>query len=174
MNLIARLASIILLKIVYVLSIPPLKGGHQMSSKKIKYTSNRGYLALMLLLWLVATSFCIVSSRLHAESLPGKATTHSCCPHDESSKTSSLPLPSDCERTICSQSLLKIDDHKLFNVVADPQPIANFIITLSLIDDGGNVALQPAFDEPEPYYLLTRTIQSSPNAPPPYSVTQFI
>lgn len=140
-----------------------------MSSKEIKYTSNRGYLALMLLLWLVASSFCVVSSRLYAESLPGKATTHSCCPHDESSKTSSSP--SGCERTICSQSLLKNDNHKLFNVVADPQPAANFTVTLSLINNGGNLALQPAFDEPEPYHLLTRTIQSSPNAPPPYSAT---
>lgn len=136
-----------------------------MRSKEIKYTSNRGYLALTLLLWLIATTFCIVSSRLHAESLLTKATTHSCCPHDESSEKSPS---SDCERTICSQSLLKTYDHELFNAIAeDPQSVANVIVTLSLIVDGGNIALQPAFDEPEPFHhLLTRTIQSSPNAPP--------
>lgn len=138
-----------------------------MSSKEIKYTSNRGYLALMLLLWLVVSSFCTVSSRLQVES---KVTTHSCCPHDESSKTSSSP--SGCERTICPQTLLKIDDHKLLNVVADnTQSIANLMVIFSPIDSG-NRALQPAFDKVEPYHLLTRTIQSAPNAPPPYSVTQ--
>lgn len=144
-----------------------------MRQSSAAYSRNRGHLALTLLLWLIASSFCVVSSRLHAESLPAKATSHSCCPHDESSKTSS-----GCEGSICSQSLLKIDDHKLLNAVVDPQSVANlllpisFILTLSLTESR-NIALQSAFDEPVPHHLLTRTTQTSPNAPPRF-VTHFI